>query len=134
MLTIYTKPVGRLTPIEYEHAHALNMGPIGFMQERLEDCYREPSMYPARATFAYDGGVLVGWALKFRTRSDELHMYIYVRKDRRGEGVGRKITAHARKGVRQPLKVYGTATSRPMYETFAAAGKVEFVPGSWHSS
>jgi GNAT superfamily N-acetyltransferase len=130
-MKLFTKKVSELSEAEYQAAYDCNLGGGGLMRRDLRSARRDKSI-KASAVMAWEGDELLGWALKLR-KAGERHMYIYVKPEHRGKGVGRAISGRALVGSSRPLWVYPTSHAQTIYRPLKERNRVAYVPGLWAS-
>lgn len=108
MFRFVSKPVPRLTDVEYRACYRANRGDAGDMRDRLR-YYRDRPVKESVATMVWDGDVLAAWCLRFFNRDPDesfWEMHVYTKRKYRRRGLGTELVRRARQGKRYPLSVW----------------------------
>lgn len=99
-MKVLAKSVSELTTKEYQQCYSLNMRRRGMMQGKLKHCHQRQDSYRlSDALMIFDNkNRLLAWALvhQFRYATTPPHVYFYVRKANRRQGLGTILDRFAR--------------------------------------
>ncbi|KKM67491.1 hypothetical protein LCGC14_1470480, partial [marine sediment metagenome] len=87
-MKVIRKQVRQVSPQIYRKLHSLNYRDKGDMQWTLQ---RNRVQKRGTVHYILDGDRLIGWSLLFSAHYGPIHCHIYVRKNERRKGYGRRL-------------------------------------------